>query len=212
MLRKEITNILFEIMTSHFQERSVERLLGGFEVEPKFPVDLYEDIKKQVDFIGDNFDFNPKKAYQIYITSFSNFYRQINPRGEEALSQGDTLFCLVRFGKLQTIFFRRSPQKNKLMNGVDEIWSFSELKRAYDKFSKNEKGKVRINSKQELFAQESKSSEKNELPIISVLGKKFFVDKANEVLISKNDLSKKISFNDLIKNFPEEEAVKVFSV
>lgn len=206
-LRKIIRRILFEsIDTKHVIDRTSERLLNQADIRPKFPESLYEVVIDRVNWIRSNVEFNPKKSYQVHIANLPNFFQHWELGKDEASSQGDMVYILVRKGALISIFFRRKPQRGRLMIGVDEETSYDYLKNQ----STKDGGKVYFDKSVESQGKGQRKKISLDMPTVNLSGKNYFIDEPNEQVIYTKNIERTITFDDVLNTFPEEEAMKIF--
>lgn len=200
--------MIFEVIsTVHATERTMERLLNHADIRPEFPETLYEEITKRINWIQENVEFDINRAYQIHLANLGGFFQHWETGKHEASSQGDMVYALIRNNSIISIFFRRKPQRFRLMPGVDEEVSFEQLQ----SLSEKEGGKFTFSSLPKLPGEGKRDKYVLNLPFVNILGKEWFIDEDNQQLIKVKNINRSISINNALELFPEDEAEKIFN-
>ena len=206
-LRNAIRQQLAEAFTTaHAVDRTLERFLNQADIRPEVPHEVYELIMQNMTWVKQNIKFNPDKGYQVHLMNLPNFYQHWEPGKDEASSQGDMVYALIRKNKIVSVFFRRKPQRFKLMPAVDEEVSVEQLM----SLPKAKDGKVHFNTMPQKQGPGSRKKYVLDLPVVTIQGKEWFVDEEKNRIIYTKNIKRTLGIDDALEQLPEEEAEKIF--
>ncbi|MDG1949704.1 MAG: hypothetical protein P8J32_02675 [bacterium] len=194
------------VRTVHAYERTRERLFNAADIRPAFPSSYHDSVMNKIRWVQEHVQFDKAKSYQIHLFNLPSFYQHWERGESEASSQGDMLYLLVRNNKIVSVFFRRKPQRGKLMPQVDYEVNVSMLE---DMVEQNGGNKIPFSKPPAKQGSGSRKKVQMELPIVVLRGKPWYIDEPNGILIYSKNTKKTISIDDALDTLPEEEAEKL---
>jgi len=202
-LRKIIQEILQETFKSdHYKERVVQRFKSYKYTEPQFD---FSTIEKQLEFISDKINFKPKESFGVFIKSFDPTYYISKDPITKNISEGTDVWVLIRNNEIQTAMFRKKTQRTKSISNIKFITSYKRLVKLYNE------GVTEISGLSlQVKSTGSRKKIDLDLPIVTLQGRKWYIDESNEQIIYTKNTKKTISFDKAFDVYPEQEVKKLY--
>lgn len=206
--------LLESIATSHFKERMRDRLVSDYtnfkEEKPEIKRRIYDDIEflETIQFPGQhNIGVLLGTGSVEYI-----YHQEVNGATEH--SQGRYIWVVLRANELETIVFGNRdylPRNTQYHLRIERIKEFIEEENNGERNLTDKALRKLLSPKQ----QSTSSSRKvpvgfENLPVVELLGKEWFVDEKNQQIVYTKNIKKTMSLDDALEQLPEEEAEKIF--
>jgi hypothetical protein len=167
------------------------------------PVFDYSQVEKQIDTIKKT-NFDSDDSFAILLKRLPVTYVSKDPfTGTPSI--GDEVWAVIRDNVITTIFFRNSHQRDVKVKNVNHVVNIKSLIKNYAEGEKNTDGTVDFNINN--IQKNSGGSRKRvtlDLPVVELDGVKWYVDEANEQIISVKNIKKTLSFDDLDEKYLEQ--------
>jgi hypothetical protein len=180
----------------HFQDRIVDRL----ESDDTTFIDEKQSIKdvvfRNIKFLRDlKFDSNANVGFLVMRSPNKYVYHRVTPEGKIEHSEGKFIWAVARFDELETIVFGDAsyvPKNTQIHLTVDQVRDYVF----------NEKGGDMTITAKDIRRMQTPVAQP-EAPkgiVVNILGTKWSLDPAKEILFKKNKPSETISVWDVLED------------